>query len=576
MMTPAQTSSVTVMSFHPVTKGFSREIERHCGPVDLYFDAATLRKLSIPASIRALRRIRTSRLVLALEGESARALVAPLSIAGAFTRADSMAVFWPDLRIEPITRFAALKNIWRLLFDSVTARLALARSKRSGAEMKAVKMPRQVPAAAGNRILYLDTNISLGAPVGGSIGHTAGVIDGFLQHEFEVDYASLKSMPTQKQGARWLQLRPETLLAIPPELNFYRYAEVIDAKLTPMHRARPWSFIYQRFSLHNFVGSHLGRKFDIPIVLEYNGSEAWAAKNWGTRLALHDAAVAAEDVALATADLVVAVSDQLGRELQDRGIPDERIVVYPNCVDPEVFDSKRFSVEELAGLRDRHGIARDAMVAGFIGTFGQWHGVEFLAECIRDLVRDEPGWIEARKLHFLLVGDGLKMPLVRQLLDHPGVARHVTLTGLVAQSEAAKYLACSDLLISPHVPNSDGSEFFGSPTKLFEYMAMEKPIVASALGQIAEVVSGRGATRLGTMPPGAGELCGFLFEPGNAPEFKKVLHQVVDDLPSAAKTAQAARQEILNRYTWPRHVDAILNRMIENRLLARQPKRSVA
>ncbi|MGN6777375.1 hypothetical protein, partial [Rhizobium sp.] len=236
-MTPAQTSSVTVMSFHPVTKGFSREIERHCGPVDLYFDAATLRNLSIPASIRTLRRIRTSRLVLALEGESARALVAPLSIAGAFTRADFMAVFWPDLSIEPITRVTVLKNIWRLLLDSLTARLALARSKRSGAEMKAVKMPRQVPAAAGNRILYLDTNISLGAPVGGSIGHTAGVIDGFLQHEFEVDYASLKSMPTQKQGAHWVQLRPETLLAIPPELNFYRYAEVIDAKLTPMHRA---------------------------------------------------------------------------------------------------------------------------------------------------------------------------------------------------------------------------------------------------------------------------------------------------------------------------------------------------
>ena len=47
--------------------------------------------------------------------------------------------------------------------------------------------------------------------------------------------------------------------------------------------------------------------------------------------------------------------------------------------------------------------------------------------------------------------------------------------------------AC-DILLSPHVPMSDGSEFFGSPTKLFEYMAMGKAIVASRLGQIADVL----------------------------------------------------------------------------------------
>jgi glycosyltransferase involved in cell wall biosynthesis len=567
---------LVVMSFHPITKAFSQKIERISGPIDAHFDAADLRKLPWVDSIRGLRNIQTDKLIVALESDAGRALFIPLSIAAVFTHAKSIDVVWPDLRVEPIPRLTALRNICRMGYETLISRRSLARSKRAGREMFKVAMPRRLSPATGSRVLYLDTNISLGTPVGGSIGHTAGVIDGFLQHEFEVDYASLKSMPTRKRGAQWLQLRPDTLLALPSELNFYRYAEAIDAKLTPLHRAKPWSFIYQRFSLHNFVGSHLGRKFDIPVVLEYNGSEAWAAKNWGTKLALHDAAVAAEDVALATADLIVTVSDQLGRELRDRGIPDSRIVVYPNCVDPEVFDSKHFSADELAALRDHHGISRDATVAGFIGTFGQWHGVEFLAECIRDMVRDEPGWIEANRLHFLLVGDGLKMPLVRQLLEDPRVARHVTLTGLVAQSEAAKYLACSDLLISPHVPNADGSEFFGSPTKLFEYMAMEKPIIASALGQIAEVVSGRGATRLGTMPPGAGDMCGFLFEPGNAPDFKKMLHQVVDDPTAAAKVARSARQEILNRYTWARHVDAILDRMMENHLLVRQPKGSAA
>jgi glycosyltransferase involved in cell wall biosynthesis len=555
------------MSFHPLTKTFSEQIERICGPVDLYYNAAELRKSSLPAALRELRRLRTDELVIALEIDAGRGLIGPLSIASAFTRAKSIEVVWPDLRVESVHRLGVIRQVGQSIYDTLSARRALARWMRVGTKMQETSMPRTVIPSSGARILYLDANISLGTSVGGSIGHTAGVIDGFLQCGFEVNYASLKSIPTDRTGASWLKLEPKSLLAVPPELNFYNYADVIERKIAPLHRADPWSFIYQRFSLHNFIGSRLGRKLNIPVVLEYNGSEAWAAQNWGTKLALHDAALATESVALGSADLIVTVSDQLGYDLKRRGIPDGRIVVYPNCVDPVAFDSKRFNSDELNALRDRYRIPRDALVAGFIGTFGQWHGVEFLAECIRDLVRDDIEWIERNKLHFMLVGDGLKMSLVRQLVGEGPVSRYVSLTGLVAQSEAPKHLACSDLLVSPHIPNADGSEFFGSPTKLFEYMAMEKPIVASALGQIGDVISGKGATKLGTIPPGLGEMGGFLFAPGDASGFKNVLKDVVNDMPAALKVAQAARVEVLNRYTWKRHVDAILDRMQRNGLL---------
>ena len=128
--------------------------------------------------------------------------------------------------------------------------------------------------------MYLDANVSLGTSVGGSIGHTAGVIEGFLDHSFRVDYASLKPMPLPERCKALppAEIQPETLLAIPPELNFYRYAEMIEKKESfRCIRPKPWSFIYQRFSLHNFSGALLGRKLNIPVVLEIiNGSEAWA------------------------------------------------------------------------------------------------------------------------------------------------------------------------------------------------------------------------------------------------------------------------------------------------------------
>jgi glycosyltransferase involved in cell wall biosynthesis len=569
-------SGLVVMSFHPITKEFSEQIEKMFGPIDACYDAANLRKLPLTAGIRQLRNIRTEKLVVALENDAARALIGPLSIAASFTRANAIAAVWPDLHVEPVRRLGALRNVARAIFDTLVSRRSLARMMRDGRQMSKAPMPRSVAPGSGSRILYLDANISLGTSVGGSIGHTAGVIDGFLDHALQVDYASLKPMPTQRQGARPLKLQPESLLAIPPELNFYTHAQMIEKRIMPLHQAKPWSFIYQRFSMHNFSGPTLGRKLNIPVVLEFNGSEAWAAENWGTRLALPNAALEAESIALGSADLIVTVSDELGYDLKRRGIPDHRIVVYPNCVDPSVFSPQRFAAEELFALKDRHGIPRDALVVGFIGTFGQWHGVEFLAECIREMVRDDLDWVEQKKLHFMIVGDGLKMPAVRQIVDSPPTSGYVTLTGLVAQADAAGYLAGADLLVSPHVPNADGSNFFGSPTKLFEYMAMEKPIIASALGQIEDVIAGRGATKLGFMPPGAGNMCGFLFEPGNPRDFKKVLRQVVDDMPAAAKMAKAARVEVLNRYTWRRHVDAILERMSKNGLLSSSSKSLVA
>src|SRR5260370_35177098 len=67
------------------------------------------------------------------------------------------------------------------------------------------------------------------------------------------------------------------------------------------------------------------------------------------------------------------------------------------------------------------------------------------------------------------------------------------------------HLNAADILVSPHVPMPGGTPFFGSPTKLFEYMAMGKAIVASALDQIGEVLE-HGRTALLVKPGDPGEL----------------------------------------------------------------------
>ncbi len=99
-----------------------------------------------------------------------------------------------------------------------------------------------------------------------------------------------------------------------------------------------------------------------------------------------------------------------------------------------------------------------------------------------------------------MIGAGPELGEAKRVIDAAGFTEAVIFTGLVAQEEGPSYLAACDILVSPHVPNADGTPFFGSPTKLFEYMAMGRGIVASDLDQIGEVL--RHGETAWLVPPG--------------------------------------------------------------------------
>src|SRR5262249_2480351 len=128
------------------------------------------------------------------------------------------------------------------------------------------------------------------------------------------------------------------------------------------------------------------------------------------------------------------------------------------------------------------GISNDEILAGFVGTFGPWHGVLTLAEAITLMPTDS-------KVRFLLVGAGRFRDEVESMIRAAGKEDLVIFTGHLEHERVPGMLDACDILLSPHVPLADGSEFFGSPTKLFEYMAMGKAIVASRLGQIGDVLT---------------------------------------------------------------------------------------
>ena len=322
---------------------------------------------------------------------------------------------------------------------------------------------------------------------------------------------------------------------------------------------KPLAFLYQRMSVSNYAGAVLSRQVRVPLVAEYNGSETWIAKNWRQSLRYHDLVTMAEDAMLRHAHLVVTVSDVLRDELVERGVEPERIVTYPNCIDPAIFDPGRFPGEDRVALRNSLALGKDDVVATFVGTFGKWHGAEVLARAIRHMVDADREWLARKHVRYLFVGDGLEMPRVKEILDFERTVDFVRFAGLVPQAETPRYLAASDILISPHVPNQDGSRFFGSPTKLFEYMAMGKGIVASDLEQIGQVLGN--SLRIPDLPfvgePSDHKLA-VLVRPGDEKELIAGIRFLVEQPDWRRYLGANARREVLARYTWDHHVKAIL------------------
>lgn len=391
------------------------------------------------------------------------------------------------------------------------------------------------------RPLYLRTDLVFGLTSGGSVGHTAGVLNNLSAFTGPPIFATTDRLPTVRPDIETWIVRPDGRFRDFNELPAIAFnLSALDRLMSRLSQAGIGS-IYQRYSLGNFTGGALAQRLGIPFVLEYNGSELWIQRNWAEgRLKYVDLAERIEMFNLMRADLIVVVSDVMADELRARGVEAERVLVNPNGVDVERY---RPDVEPDAIRADLAAGGRT--VIGFIGTFGPWHGAETLAEAFTQLLRSQPEYRDSLRL--LMIGDGDRFGSTRRIIREGGADAETVFVGRTPQERGPALLAACDILVSPHVPNADGSRFFGSPTKLFEYMAMGRGIVASNLEQIGQVLEH--------------DRTAWLVPPGDVDALVEGLRILIDDPERRGRLGAAARQAAVERHTWREHTRRIIERL---------------
>ncbi len=235
-----------------------------------------------------------------------------------------------------------------------------------------------------------------------------------------------------------------------------------------IRRRRPQA-IYERYSLFLCATVWLARRQRIPVILEINDS---ALVERVRPLRLKGLARRIEAWCLRNCTGLVFISSYFKQEAEQAYGSIAPAVISPNAADIRRFDPARFDIPR---LREERGLT-GRVVCGHIGAFAHWHGMDVFVEALAARLAEVP------QLTMVLVGDGRTLPAIRELVAKRGLADRVLLPGRVAHDAIAAWIACMDYAVLPD------SNHYGSPMKLFEFMAMGVAMIAPDYAPIAEVV----------------------------------------------------------------------------------------
>ncbi len=272
------------------------------------------------------------------------------------------------------------------------------------------------------------------------------------------------------------------------------------------------------------------------FVISLHGSDVFAAERNGL------VGIAARQAFLAAGAVTACSSD-----LRDRaiilGARTETTRTVPYGVDARFFTPKNFESGEREAMRHRLGASPGQTLVVAVGRLVEKKGFAPLIEALGD----------APQIHLALVGDG---DLEAELRACAQKARaSVTLAGRFSRTDTASALNCADIVAVPSVIDSHGN-VDGLPNALLEAMATGRPIVASRVAGIPDVVTDG--------------VEGVLVPQNDAPALRDAMLRLADDLPGRRALGENARRRVVRDLTWERVASTLEECYVQAQTLAKR------
>jgi glycosyltransferase involved in cell wall biosynthesis len=215
------------------------------------------------------------------------------------------------------------------------------------------------------------------------------------------------------------------------------------------------------------------------------------------------------------------------------GIPEERLFHKPNAVDTSMFRIATTREE----ARKTLDLPPDLKIILYCGQVILWKGVDGLLEAHAYLRPNE-------FIYFNVSGD---KPTIQEFKEKSWSmnTRNVIVAEGATHKDIPLWLRAADVLVLPNTARDDTSKYDTSPVKLFEYMASGRPIVASDIPSLRNVVDDSTA---------------WFYEPDNPQALADTIHVALDDTDASRKKSEKAQEEA-EKYTWDRRFKDIFGFM---------------
>lgn len=158
-----------------------------------------------------------------------------------------------------------------------------------------------------------------------------------------------------------------------------------------------------------------------------------------------------------------------------RGVMKEKILIQPMGV-----NIKRFEGLDKKVLREKYSLGSGFVVL-FVGRFAEKKGIEYLLDAMETVVSSH------KDLKLLLAGSGPLEGNLRKKVSEMEIDPYVNFMGWANMEQLAELYVLSDIVAVPSIVTSSG-DTEGMPTVIVEAMGAGKPVIASDVGGIKDVV----------------------------------------------------------------------------------------